>query len=145
MSSHHFKVNTTGRYFMLLFIATDNLYKLSLQTMNADAFLKQRQPSPTPASPSPPPPPPPASLAYGLRGGTYSSIVNSSCSKWVQICTSSWCHKHRILEEPMCSIWFISLFSYPFPLPMETFCRYYCAYLTMLFIFFPGVCYNLVD
>lgn len=81
MSSHHFKVNTTGRYFMLLFIATDNLYKLSLQTMNADAFLKQRQPSPTPASPSPPPPPPPASLAYGLRGGTYSSIVNSSCSK----------------------------------------------------------------
>lgn len=63
---------------MLLFIATDNLYKLSLQTMNADAFLKQRQPSPTPASPSPPPP---ASLAYGLRGGTYSSIVNSSCSK----------------------------------------------------------------
>lgn len=65
---------------MLLFIATDNLYKLSLQTMNADAFLKQRQPSPTPASPSPPPPPP-ASLAFGLRGSTYSSIVNSSCSK----------------------------------------------------------------
>uniref|UniRef100_A0A8B9C7F7 Transmembrane protein 131 n=1 Tax=Anser brachyrhynchus TaxID=132585 RepID=A0A8B9C7F7_9AVES len=60
--------------------STDNLYKLSLQTMNADAFLKQRQPSPTPASPSPPPPPPPASLAFGPRGGTYSSIVNSSCS-----------------------------------------------------------------
>ncbi|OXB57506.1 hypothetical protein ASZ78_000238 [Callipepla squamata] len=59
--------------------STDNLYKLSLQTMNADAFLKQRQPSPTPASPSPPPPPP-ASLAFGPRGGTYSSIVNSSCS-----------------------------------------------------------------
>ncbi|OXB75135.1 UNVERIFIED_CONTAM: hypothetical protein H355_009709 [Colinus virginianus] len=58
--------------------STDNLYKLSLQTMNADAFLKQRQPSPTPASPSPPPPP--ASLAFGPRGGTYSSIVNSSCS-----------------------------------------------------------------
>ncbi|XP_030304856.1 transmembrane protein 131 isoform X2 [Calypte anna] len=61
--------------------ATDNLYKLSLQTLNADAFLKQRQPSPTPASPSPPPPPPPStSLAFGPRGGTYSSIVNSSCS-----------------------------------------------------------------
>ncbi|KAI6079553.1 Transmembrane protein 131 [Aix galericulata] len=60
--------------------STDNLYKLSLQTMNADAFLKQRQPSPTPASPSPPPPPPPASLAFGTRGSTYSSIVNSSCS-----------------------------------------------------------------
>ncbi|NXW05503.1 TM131 protein, partial [Fregetta grallaria] len=57
--------------------STDNLYKLSLQTLNADAFLKQRQPSPTPASPSPPPPAP---LAFGPRGGTYSSIVNSSCS-----------------------------------------------------------------
>uniref|UniRef100_A0A8B9F478 Transmembrane protein 131 n=1 Tax=Amazona collaria TaxID=241587 RepID=A0A8B9F478_9PSIT len=56
--------------------STDNLYKLSLQTLNADAFLKQRQPSPTPASPSPPP----ASFAFGPRGGTYSSIVNSSCS-----------------------------------------------------------------
>ncbi|NXA40959.1 TM131 protein, partial [Eudromia elegans] len=62
--------------------STDNLYKLSLQTLSADAFLKQRQPSPTPASPSPPPPPPPppAALAFGPRGGTYSSIVNSSCS-----------------------------------------------------------------
>ncbi|XP_067416094.1 transmembrane protein 131 isoform X2 [Emydura macquarii macquarii] len=55
--------------------ATDNLYKLSLQTLNADAFLKQRQTSPTPASPSPPP----ASLAFVPRS-TYSSIVNSSCS-----------------------------------------------------------------
>ncbi|NXA46826.1 TM131 protein, partial [Nothocercus julius] len=63
--------------------STDNLYKLSLQTLSADAFLKQRQPSPTPASPSPPPPPPPPppALAFGPRGGgTYSSIVNSSCS-----------------------------------------------------------------
>ncbi|NXV76503.1 TM131 protein, partial [Atlantisia rogersi] len=58
--------------------STDNLYKLSLQTLNADAFLKQRQHSPTPASPSPPPPP--SALAFGPRGGTYSSIVNSSCS-----------------------------------------------------------------
>uniref|UniRef100_A0A674I0X6 Transmembrane protein 131 n=2 Tax=Terrapene triunguis TaxID=2587831 RepID=A0A674I0X6_9SAUR len=55
--------------------ATDNLYKLSLQTLNADAFLKQRQTSPTPASLSPPP----ASLAFVPRS-TYSSIVNSSCS-----------------------------------------------------------------
>ncbi|KAM9173583.1 transmembrane protein 131 isoform 1-T1 [Pangshura tecta] len=55
--------------------STDNLYKLSLQTLNADAFLKQRQTSPTPASPSPPPP----SLAFVQRS-TYSSIVNSSCS-----------------------------------------------------------------
>ncbi|XP_063999603.1 transmembrane protein 131 isoform X1 [Pogoniulus pusillus] len=58
--------------------STDNLYKLSLQTLNADAFLKQRQPSPTPTSPSPPPPS--TSFAFGPRGGTYSSIVNSSCS-----------------------------------------------------------------
>ncbi|XP_030090069.2 transmembrane protein 131 [Serinus canaria] len=58
--------------------STDNLYKLSLQTLNADAFLKQRQPSPTPASPSPPPPA--TSFAFGPRAGTYSSIVNSSCS-----------------------------------------------------------------
>uniref|UniRef100_A0A674I175 Transmembrane protein 131 n=2 Tax=Terrapene triunguis TaxID=2587831 RepID=A0A674I175_9SAUR len=55
--------------------STDNLYKLSLQTLNADAFLKQRQTSPTPASLSPPP----ASLAFVPRS-TYSSIVNSSCS-----------------------------------------------------------------
>ncbi|XP_019384019.1 PREDICTED: transmembrane protein 131, partial [Crocodylus porosus] len=55
--------------------SADNLYKLSLQTLNADAFLKQRQTSPTPASPSPPP----ASLAFVPRG-TYSSIVNNSCS-----------------------------------------------------------------
>ncbi|XP_074848005.1 transmembrane protein 131 isoform X2 [Carettochelys insculpta] len=55
--------------------STDNLYKLSLQTLNADAFLKQRQTSPTPASPSPPP----ASLAFVPRN-TYSGIVNSSCS-----------------------------------------------------------------
>ncbi|XP_025034431.2 transmembrane protein 131 isoform X5 [Pelodiscus sinensis] len=53
----------------------DNLYKLSLQTLNADAFLKQRQTSPTPASPSPPP----ANLAFVPRN-TYSSIVNSSCN-----------------------------------------------------------------
>ncbi|XP_033003431.1 transmembrane protein 131 isoform X1 [Lacerta agilis] len=55
--------------------STDNLYKLSLQTLSADAFLKQRQTSPTPASPSPPP----ASLAFVPRS-TYSSIVNN-CSE----------------------------------------------------------------
>ncbi|XP_045139766.1 transmembrane protein 131 [Echinops telfairi] len=49
--------------------SADSLYKLSLQTLNADIFLKQRQTSPTPASPSPP-----------ATRGSYSSIVNSSCS-----------------------------------------------------------------
>uniref|UniRef100_A0A6J0UZ79 Transmembrane protein 131 isoform X2 n=1 Tax=Pogona vitticeps TaxID=103695 RepID=A0A6J0UZ79_9SAUR len=52
--------------------STDNLYKLSLQTLSADAFLKQRQTSPIPASPSPPP----AQLAFVPRN-TYSSIVNN--------------------------------------------------------------------
>ncbi|KAK9401859.1 putative transmembrane protein [Crotalus adamanteus] len=52
--------------------SSDNLYKLSLQTISADAFLKQRQTSPTSASPSPPP----ASLAYVTRN-SYSSIVNN--------------------------------------------------------------------
>ncbi|XP_016847827.1 transmembrane protein 131 isoform X2 [Anolis carolinensis] len=52
--------------------STDNLYKLSLQTINADAFLKQRQTSPTPASSSPPP----SSLTFVPRS-TYSSIVNN--------------------------------------------------------------------
>ncbi|XP_058042228.1 transmembrane protein 131 [Ahaetulla prasina] len=52
--------------------SSDNLYKLSLQTISADAFLKQRQTSPTSASPSPPP----ASLAYATRN-SYSSIVNN--------------------------------------------------------------------
>uniref|UniRef100_A0A803TGG9 Transmembrane protein 131 n=1 Tax=Anolis carolinensis TaxID=28377 RepID=A0A803TGG9_ANOCA len=55
--------------------STDNLYKLSLQTINADAFLKQRQTSPTPASSSPPP----SSLTFVPRS-TYSSIVNN-CNK----------------------------------------------------------------
>ncbi|GAB5569554.1 transmembrane protein 131 [Prionailurus iriomotensis] len=53
--------------------STDSLYKLSLQTLNADIFLKQRQTSPTPASPSPPAAPCP----FAARG-SYSSIVNSS-------------------------------------------------------------------
>ncbi|XP_054829376.1 transmembrane protein 131 isoform X3 [Eublepharis macularius] len=52
--------------------STDSLYKLSLQTLSADAFLKQRQTSPTSASPSPPPAP----LAFVPRS-TYSSIVNN--------------------------------------------------------------------
>uniref|UniRef100_A0A5F9C9X7 Transmembrane protein 131 n=1 Tax=Oryctolagus cuniculus TaxID=9986 RepID=A0A5F9C9X7_RABIT len=55
--------------------STDSLYKLSLQTLNADIFLKQRQTSPTPASPSPPAAPCP----FASRG-SYSSIVNSSSS-----------------------------------------------------------------
>ncbi|XP_055395362.1 transmembrane protein 131 isoform X2 [Bubalus kerabau] len=53
--------------------STDSLYKLSLQTLNADIFLKQRQTSPPPASPSPPAAPCP----FTSRG-SYSSIVHSS-------------------------------------------------------------------
>ncbi|XP_069826950.1 transmembrane protein 131 isoform X2 [Dendropsophus ebraccatus] len=52
--------------------SADSLYKLSVQTHNADDFLKQRQTSPAPTSPSPPP-----ALGYGARS-SYSSIVNSS-------------------------------------------------------------------
>ncbi|XP_045443208.1 transmembrane protein 131 isoform X6 [Pipistrellus kuhlii] len=55
--------------------STDSLYKLSLQTFNADIFLKQRQTSPTPASPSPPAAPCPLASR-----GSYSSILNSSSS-----------------------------------------------------------------
>ncbi|XP_066435321.1 transmembrane protein 131 isoform X2 [Eleutherodactylus coqui] len=51
--------------------SADSLYKLSVQTRNADDFLKQRQTSPAPTSPSPPP-----ALGYGGRS-SYSSIVNS--------------------------------------------------------------------
>uniref|UniRef100_A0A4W2D0X5 Transmembrane protein 131 n=1 Tax=Bos indicus x Bos taurus TaxID=30522 RepID=A0A4W2D0X5_BOBOX len=53
--------------------ATDSLYKLSLQTLNADIFLKQRQTSPPPTSPSPPAAPCP----FTSRG-SYSSIVHGS-------------------------------------------------------------------
>lgn len=55
--------------------STDSLYKLSLQTLNADIFLKQRQTSPTPASP----PLPTAPCPFTSRG-SYSSVVNSSSS-----------------------------------------------------------------
>lgn len=55
--------------------STDSLYKLSLQTLSADIFLKQRQTSPTPASPSPPAAP----CLFSSRT-SYSSIVNSNCS-----------------------------------------------------------------
>ncbi|KAM4797153.1 transmembrane protein 131 [Rhinophrynus dorsalis] len=54
--------------------SVDSLYKLSVQTHNADDFLKQRQISPAPTSPSPPP-----SSTYVPRG-SYSSIVNSTNS-----------------------------------------------------------------
>ncbi|KAM5143547.1 LOW QUALITY PROTEIN: transmembrane protein 131-like [Callospermophilus lateralis] len=53
--------------------STDSLYKLSLQTLNADIFLKQRQTSPSPASPSPHAAPCPFTSQ-----GSYSSIVNSN-------------------------------------------------------------------
>ncbi|XP_005995907.1 transmembrane protein 131 isoform X2 [Latimeria chalumnae] len=55
--------------------STDSLYKLSMQTLNADAFLK-RQTSPMPASPSPPPAPYP----FFCRN-KYSSIVNNHHSE----------------------------------------------------------------
>uniref|UniRef100_A0A8C4KTX3 Transmembrane protein 131 n=1 Tax=Equus asinus asinus TaxID=83772 RepID=A0A8C4KTX3_EQUAS len=69
--------------------STDSLYKLSLQTLNADIFLKQRQTSPTPASPSPPAAPCP----FTARG-SYSSIVNSSDPKTKQPNGS----KHRLTK-----------------------------------------------
>nr|XP_025034430.1 transmembrane protein 131 isoform X3 [Pelodiscus sinensis] len=75
MSLQHMLANGSKSRNLQKTRAMDNLYKLSLQTLNADAFLKQRQTSPTPASPSPPP----ANLAFVPRN-TYSSIVNSSCN-----------------------------------------------------------------
>lgn len=56
--------------------STDSLYKLSLQTLNADIFLKHHQTSPTAASS---PSPPTAPCPFTSRG-SYSSIVNSSSS-----------------------------------------------------------------
>ncbi|KAF4016051.1 hypothetical protein G4228_007527 [Cervus hanglu yarkandensis] len=53
--------------------SADSLYKLSLQTLNADIFLKRHQTSPPPASPSPPAAPCP----FTARG-SYSSIVHGS-------------------------------------------------------------------
>ncbi|XP_069613920.1 transmembrane protein 131 isoform X2 [Ranitomeya imitator] len=58
--------------------SSDSLYKLSVQTHNADDFLKQRQTSPAPTSSSPPP-----ALGYGRS--SYSSIVNSPCSHEVRM------------------------------------------------------------
>ncbi|KAG8452178.1 hypothetical protein GDO86_004101 [Hymenochirus boettgeri] len=55
--------------------SADSLYKLSLQTHNADDFLKQRQTSPAPTSPSPPP-----SSGF-VPKGSYSCIVNSAVSQ----------------------------------------------------------------
>lgn len=69
----NYHINET---FYLYFPATDSLYKLSLQTLNADIFLKQRQTSPTPASPSPP-----AAPCLLTSRSSYSSIVNSSSSR----------------------------------------------------------------
>lgn len=69
----NYHINET---FYFYFPATDSLYKLSLQTLNADSFLKQRQTSPTPASPSPPTAP-----CLLTSRGSYSSIVNSSSSR----------------------------------------------------------------
>ncbi|XP_053163817.1 transmembrane protein 131 isoform X2 [Hemicordylus capensis] len=71
--------------------STDNLYKLSLQTLSADAFLKQRQTSPTPASPSPPP----ASLAFMPRS-TYSSIVNNCNESKSKVLSGA---KHKVAKS----------------------------------------------
>uniref|UniRef100_A0A4W3KCM6 Transmembrane protein 131 n=1 Tax=Callorhinchus milii TaxID=7868 RepID=A0A4W3KCM6_CALMI len=52
---------------------TDSLHQLSMQTLNADVFLK-RQSSPMPGPPSPPP----AMYNFSPRAISYSSIVNNS-------------------------------------------------------------------
>ncbi|KAM5180058.1 transmembrane protein 131 [Mantella aurantiaca] len=70
--------------------SVDSLYKLSVQTQNADDFLKQRQTSPAPTSPSPPPP-----LGYGLRS-SYSSIVNSTSSHDLR--NTSTVTKHKLTK-----------------------------------------------
>ncbi|XP_069492683.1 transmembrane protein 131 [Ambystoma mexicanum] len=54
--------------------SADSLYKLSMHTMNADDFLKQRQTSPPPPPPSSSSSPPPASLAI-VPHGSYTSTV----------------------------------------------------------------------
>uniref|UniRef100_A0A4W3JKM1 Transmembrane protein 131 n=1 Tax=Callorhinchus milii TaxID=7868 RepID=A0A4W3JKM1_CALMI len=53
--------------------STDSLHQLSMQTLNADVFLK-RQSSPMPGPPSPPP----AMYNFSPRAISYSSIVNNS-------------------------------------------------------------------
>ncbi|XP_063809389.1 transmembrane protein 131 isoform X2 [Pseudophryne corroboree] len=70
--------------------SSDSLYKLSVQTHNADDFLKQRQISPAPTSPSPPP-----SLCYGLRS-SYSSIVNSTTNP--ELRSNSTVTKHKLTK-----------------------------------------------
>lgn len=67
--------------------SVDSLYKLSVQTHNADDFLKQRQTSPAPTPPSPPP-----ALGFGLRS-SYSSIVNSTSSHDLRNASSVIKHK----------------------------------------------------
>uniref|UniRef100_A0A4W3JI47 Transmembrane protein 131 n=1 Tax=Callorhinchus milii TaxID=7868 RepID=A0A4W3JI47_CALMI len=52
--------------------STDSLHQLSMQTLNADVFLK-RQSSPMPGPPSPPP----AMYNFSPRAISYSSIVNN--------------------------------------------------------------------
>ncbi|XP_071991808.1 transmembrane protein 131 isoform X3 [Engystomops pustulosus] len=72
ISAQHSVVNGSKARNLPKTRAADSLYKLSIQTHNADDFLKQRQTSPAPTSPSPPP-----ALGYGARS-SYSSILNSS-------------------------------------------------------------------
>ncbi|CAH2223364.1 transmembrane 131 isoform X2 [Pelobates cultripes] len=67
--------------------AADSLYKLSVQTLNADNFLKQRQTSPAPTSRSPPP------TAGFVPRGSYSSVVNSTYNNDVRSNPSNTKHK----------------------------------------------------
>ncbi|XP_053311143.1 transmembrane protein 131 [Spea bombifrons] len=57
--------------------SADSLHKLSVQTLNADEFLKQRQTSPAPTSCSPPP--------TIIPRGSYSSIVTSTTNHEARI------------------------------------------------------------
>ncbi|XP_075446661.1 transmembrane protein 131 isoform X2 [Ascaphus truei] len=67
--------------------SSDSLYKLSVQTLNADDFLKQRQTSPAPTSSSPP-----LSAVFVPRG-SYSSIVNSTGNHELKVKPSGTKHK----------------------------------------------------
>ncbi|CAH2223362.1 transmembrane 131 isoform X1 [Pelobates cultripes] len=67
--------------------SADSLYKLSVQTLNADNFLKQRQTSPAPTSRSPPP------TAGFVPRGSYSSVVNSTYNNDVRSNPSNTKHK----------------------------------------------------
>ncbi|KAM8975283.1 transmembrane protein 131 [Pelodytes ibericus] len=70
--------------------SADSLYKLSVQTLNADDFLKQRQTSSAPTSRSPPP-----TTSFVPRG-SYSSIVNSTTNH--EVISSPASTKHKLAK-----------------------------------------------